>query len=34
MRGFSNAAGDRDPAGWRMQEALARAAAIVRELSG
>ncbi len=33
VRGFSNAAGDRDRAGWRMQEALAAAAAVVRELA-
>jgi futalosine hydrolase len=32
VRGFSNAAGDRDRAGWRMDEALGRAAALVREL--
>jgi futalosine hydrolase len=31
VRGFSNVAGDRDRAGWRMQEALAAAAALVRE---
>ena len=34
VRGFSNAAGDRDRAGWRMQEALAEAAALVRGLAG
>ena len=34
VRGFSNVAGDRDRAGWRMQEALAAAADIVRELAG
>jgi futalosine hydrolase len=34
VRGFSNAAGDRDRNGWRMQEALAQAAALVRELAG
>jgi futalosine hydrolase len=33
VRGFSNAAGDRDRAGWRMDEALARAAALVRGLA-
>ena len=32
VRGSSNAAGDRDRAGWRMDEALGRAAALVREL--
>jgi futalosine hydrolase len=34
VRGFSNVAGDRDRAGWRMQEALAAAAEIVRRLAG
>ena len=34
VRGFSNVAGDRDRAGWRMQEALAAAAGIVRERAG
>jgi len=34
VRGFSNAAGDRDRAGWRMRDALAQAAALVRELAG
>jgi len=34
VRGFSNVAGDRDRAGWRMGEALAAAADIVRELAG
>ena len=34
VRGFSNAAGDRDRAGWRMQEALAAAAGIVQGLGG
>lgn len=34
VRGFSNAAGDRDRAGWRMPEALAAAAGIVRGLAG
>jgi futalosine hydrolase len=34
VRGFSNAAGDRDHAGWRMDEALGRAAALVRGLAG
>jgi futalosine hydrolase len=33
VRGFSNAAGDRDHAGWRMDEALGRAAALVRGLA-
>jgi futalosine hydrolase len=33
VRGFSNAAGDRDRAGWRMDEALGRAAALVRGLA-
>lgn len=32
VRGFSNAAGDRERAGWRMDEALGRAAALVRGL--
>jgi futalosine hydrolase len=32
VRGFSNAAGDRDRAGWRMEDALGRAAALVRGL--
>ena len=34
VRGFSNVAGDRDRAGWRMREALGAAADIVRELAG
>jgi futalosine hydrolase len=34
VRGFSNVAGDRDRAGWRMREALAAAADIVRRLAG
>ena len=34
VRGFSNAAGDRDRAGWRMREALAAAAGLVREVVG
>jgi futalosine hydrolase len=34
VRGFSNVAGDRDRAGWRMEEALRRAAAVVREAAG
>ena len=34
VRGFSNVAGDRDRAGWRMGEALAAAADIVRDLAG
>jgi futalosine hydrolase len=34
VRGFSNVAGDRDRAGWRMREALGAAANIVRELAG
>ena len=29
VRGFSNAAGDRDRAGWRMADALGRAGAMV-----
>ena len=33
VRGFSNAAGDRDRAEWRMAEALTEAAALVRELA-
>jgi futalosine hydrolase len=33
VRGFSNAAGDRDRAGWRLEEALGRAAALVRGLA-
>lgn len=32
VRGFSNAAGDRDHTAWRMDEALGRAAALVRGL--
>ena len=34
VRGFSNVAGDRDRAGWRMEEALRRAAAMVTEAVG
>lgn len=34
VRGFSNVAGDRDRAGWRMEEALLRAAAMVMEAIG
>jgi futalosine hydrolase len=34
VRGFSNVAGDRDRSGWRMEEALRRAAAVVREAVG
>lgn len=34
VRGFANVAGDRDRAGWRMEEALHRAAAVVREAVG
>jgi futalosine hydrolase len=33
VRGFTNAAGDRDRAGWRMDEALGRAAALVRGMA-
>jgi futalosine hydrolase len=34
VRGFSNVAGDRDRDGWRMEEALRRAAAVVVEAVG
>jgi futalosine hydrolase len=34
VRGFSNVAGDRDRSGWRIEEALRRAAAIVTEAAG
>jgi futalosine hydrolase len=33
VRGFSNAAGDRNHAGWRMDDALGRAAALVRGIA-
>jgi futalosine hydrolase len=34
VRGFSNVAGDRDRAGWRIEDALRRAAAVVMEAVG